>query len=127
MMTTIRFHDLTSTGRYVDLDGTPVRRDPDNYPYSYEAYVTYMCDYDKDKAKTVYSDRLYQWDLEKFNNCCDEVFGDHGQYFDNRSPAKINEFLNKYFEKDVKLTAIMKGCNVSNGFPLWIFMYEDLG
>lgn len=110
---------------YVSIDGKPIDRNPVSYPYSYDPYVIWMgCFSDDNQA--VYSDRLYQWDRDKYDKCCQEVFGDTGHVFSNRSPQKINEFLNKYFEKTVMLTAITQGCNVSNGYPYWVFYYEEV-
>ena len=68
--------------------------------------------------------RLIEWDFDKFNKCCMDVGGNTGQYFNNRKPKNIANFLSKYFYKEIKLTAIMEGCNVSNGYPYWIFFYE---
>lgn len=111
-------------GRFVDLDGKPVKRDRYSYPYSYDPYVEWMGDYQKGVSHPVYSDRLWQWDSKKYDRCCNEVWGNEGQYFNNRKPKDIERFLSLYFEKEVKLTVIMQGCNVSNGYPYWIFYYE---
>lgn len=35
--------------RYVDFDGKPIERTPDKYPYSYEPYVQWIGDFEKDK------------------------------------------------------------------------------
>lgn len=113
------------TGMYFNLKGEPIKRTPFTHPYSYDEYVKWMGDYHKDKSHAVYSDRLFQWDHKKYNQCCEEVFGNHGQYFDNREPSEVNQFLNLYFGKEVKLTAILQGCNVSSGFPYWCFIYEE--
>ena len=111
-------------GRFVDLDGKPVKRDRYSYPYSYDPYVEWMGDYQKGVSHPVYSDRLWQWDSKKYDRCCNEVWGNEGQYFNNRKSKDIERFLSLYFEKEVKLTVIMQGCNVSNGYPYWIFYYE---
>jgi hypothetical protein len=108
---------------YVDLDGRPVERTRNKYPYSYEPYVLWKGDYKK-TDHVVYSDRLMQWDYDKFNKCCMKVWNNEGQYFDNRKPNDIENFLSKYYDKEIKLTAIMEGCNVSNGYPYWIFFYD---
>lgn len=109
---------------YFNLDGKEIKRTPISHPYSYEPFVQWIGDYHKEKSHSVYSDRMFQWDSEKYNNYCEEIFGNHGQYFDNRDPNKINQFLNKYFGKEIKLTAILQCCNVSSGFPYWRFIYE---
>ena len=54
-----------------------VHRTPIDFPYSYDEYLLWRKDYHKDKSQTVYSDRLFQWDSEKYNKCCEEIFGNH--------------------------------------------------
>lgn len=110
---------------FVDIDGNPVERDKYQYPYSYDPYLVWIKDFEKGKNHVVYSDRLWQWDSDKYDRCCDEVWGNKGQYFDNRKPDEIERFLSLYFGEKIKLTAIMQGCNVSNGYPYWIFYYEN--
>lgn len=112
-------------GMYFGLDGRMIQRTPIDYPYSYDEYLLWRHDYHKDKSKTVYSDRLYQWDSKKYDKCCEEIFGNHGQYFDDRNPKDINKFLNMYLGKEVKLTAVLQGCNRSTGYPFWKFVYEE--
>ena len=111
---------------FVDLDGNEIKRNPFSYPYNYDEYVIWKDEnFDKEKYSTVYSDRLYQWDYKKYNRCCQEVFKNQGQMFYQREPKEIEKFLSMYFEKEVKLTAVMQGCNQSSGFPYWIFLYEE--
>jgi hypothetical protein len=110
---------------YRDLDGTPVERTKDTHRYSYDAYVVWQKDYDKGKGDTVYSDRLLQWDYTKFGVCAQQVWGNQGQYFNDRKPEDIQKFLSLYFGTEIKLTVIMEGCNVSNGYPYWVFYFES--
>ena len=110
---------------YVNLDGKPVERDKHNWPYSYDPYVVWKGNYIKGENETVYSDRLMQWNYEKFNKCCKEVWDNEGQYFSGRSATEIERFLSLYFEKEIELTVIMQGCNVSSGYPYWIFYFKD--
>lgn len=110
---------------YYDLEGNPIERTKDEYPYSYDAFVTYKSNYDKtNKYNTVYSDRLYQWDYEKYNNYCMEIWGDRGQYFYNRTHGDIEKFLGLYFDKEIVLNVIMEGCNVASGYPYWVFIFN---
>ena len=30
-----------------------------------------------------------------------------------------------YLGKEVKLTAVLQGCNRSTGYPIWRFIYEE--
>jgi len=114
----------TNCGR-VDMDGRPVNKNKEQHPYSYDAYVVWQEDFNKFKGDCVYSDRLFQWDTEKYNESCKKVWCNTGQYFSSRNPKDIEKFLSEYYDKEVKLTMIMEGCNVSNGFPYWIFFFEN--
>lgn len=92
-------------------------------PYGYKDHYIY-----KTKGKSNgcdYSDRLMQFDYDKFNRCCEEVWGNKGQMFHQgtRSPKDIERFLQLYYDDDeVKLIAIAEGCNVSSGYPTWCFL-----
>jgi len=108
-----------------NLAGEIVKRTKWEYPYSYDPFLTWKNNFIKNKSNAVYSDRLMQWDFKKFNKCCKKVWGNEGQYFYNREPEDIEKFLNLYWSKEIKLTTIEEGCNVSSGYPIWIFYYED--
>jgi hypothetical protein len=115
-------------GEYQDIDGNDVERTRDKYPYSYDAYVTYMNGSKEDIKDSVYSDRILQWDYELTRKIMLEVFGTDGDYYNNRSPEDIEVFLRKRFDKpDLNLIAIMEGCNVGNGYPYWVFCYNEEG
>jgi len=109
-----------------DLNGNLVNRSKFDYPYSYDEFVFWIGDYKKGESETVYSDRLYSWDSEKYNKCCLKVWNNKGQYFDNRKPEDIEKFLSLYMDMKIKLTAIVEGCNVSNGYPYWVFYYKEI-
>ncbi|PFA29615.1 hypothetical protein CN384_07975 [Bacillus thuringiensis] len=111
---------------YVDINGNPVKKTKREYPYSYDPYVVWKKDYVEAKSHTVYSDRLLQWDYKKFEECCMDVWGNHRQGFNGREPEDIERFLSRYFGEKVKLTVIMECCNVSSGYPIWVFYYEKL-
>ena len=107
----------------VDWNGNPIERTTNEYPYSYDAYVVIK---KSDEYKhVVYSDRLLQWNYDKHNMLCKKHFGNDGQYWNDRSEKQIEAFLRDYYEKpDLMLVGIMTGCNVSNGYPYWIFMFD---
>lgn len=109
--------------QFLDWDGNEVERTPDKYRYSYDAYVTYK---KADKYKhAAYSDRLFQHDYKKYNKLCKKHFGNEGQYWDDRSEKKIQAFLRDFYGKPkLELVGIMNGCNASNGFPYWVFMFD---
>jgi hypothetical protein len=92
-------------------------------PYDYDRFMVWG----EEKGKSnVWSDRLSQWDTEKYNKCMKKVF-------DNESslsllpvePNKIEKFLSLYFEKKIKLIGIAEECK-SNGYPVWQLFFEEI-
>ena len=76
------------------------------------------------KKSCVDSDRLFQYNPNKYNSSCRSVFDDIRQDFNHRSPESIEEFLRLYYEDNsIILYEIKECCNVSNGFPVWSFMF----
>lgn len=114
------------SGLYRDINDNQVKKTKDNFPYEYEPFVIWKKECNENKRNVVYSDRLMQWDYEKFNNCCKIVWNNEEQMFYNRTPESIEKFLSLYLDEEITLTVIMEGCNVSNGYPYWIFYYESL-
>lgn len=109
----------------VDLDGRPVHRTKEDFPYSYDGFVIWRAGENSEIKSCVYSDRLYQQDYKKFNKLCKKHFGDEGQYFDRRNPEKTEEFLRDWFDKpNLRLIVIMQWCNASSGYPLWSFHFN---
>lgn len=108
----------------VDLHGNPVLRTKSTHPYSYDSHVIYRNGENSQIKASVYSDRLFQWDPDKYDSLCVKHFGDEGQYFNNREPDAIQEFLREYTGREtLELIAIEEGANVSNGYPYWVFHY----
>lgn len=115
------------SARFVSLSGAPIKHTPISHPYSYDTYLLWKGDYaGPGKTSVEYSDRLYQWNSEEFDRCCREAFGNTAQCFDNRRPEAVEKFLSLYLGKEIKLTAIEQGCNLGNGYPYWIFHYEEI-
>lgn len=108
-----------------NIEGKPVERDKRNWPYSYDRFVVWKGDWNETDC-AVYSDRLRQWDAKKYRECCKQVWPNGGDTFSQRSPSSIEQFLSLYYGQQVKLTGIEEGCNVSNGFPYWIFYYKHI-
>ncbi len=114
---------------YCDLNGRPMERTPWSHPYSYDEFVIFKSERFDPMDRMVYHDRMLQWDRGAFSRAVREVWPDkpHGQMFSGKEPKYINRFLDLYFGKAVELTAVLQGCNVSNGYPYWIFAYKELG
>lgn len=110
---------------YVDEYDNPVERTKDKYPYTYDGFVVYRLGKNEEITGTVYSDRMLQWDWDKYNKCTKEVFGDTRQMFYDATPSQIEALLQLYFQKPtLKLILMMEYCNVSNGYPVWRFDYK---
>lgn len=110
----------------VNIDGKPVERNKLDYPYSYSPYVVERVGDNEEYNSTVYSDRLFQWDYKKFNRISQKHFNNESQSFSKRSLEKIESFLKDYFDNPkLKLIVIQEGCNVSNGYPYWIFHFNN--
>ena len=113
--------------KFVDLNGEAIKRTPYTHPYNYDEHVIWKDDsnFDYNNDNAVYSDRLFQWDPEKYNICHKEVFKDGSQYFYQSNPEEIEKFLSIYFDKQIKLTAVVEGCNQAYGNPYWVFFYKN--
>jgi hypothetical protein len=116
-----------------DCESNPVKRTKEEYPYSYsnhlqwvkDADICYITEMPKD-VLTVYSDRLWSWDHKKYDECCEMVWGNIGQYFHAREPERIEKFLSLYFNCAIELLKIGEECNQSSGYPLWVFWYRQI-
>lgn len=77
-----------------------------------------------DKAQTVYSDRLLQWDSEKHDALCRKHFGNEGQDWHGRTPELIGAFLSDYMGKPVKAVALWQYNNAASGYPIWLIFFR---
>lgn len=80
---------------------------------------------DEEPTTTIYSDRLFQWDSEKYNRLCMKHFGDHGQMFHARSPDGIEAFLRDYFGEGLLLCSIEQTYHRMQGHPIWVFHIRE--
>lgn len=103
------------------------RRTPFTHPYNYDPFPTFICENYSQYAtnisrSTIYSDRLRQWDWDKYNELCRKHFGDEGHYWDQRKPEAIEAFLRDWTDNpNLKLLMIEQQCNHATGYPLWRF------
>ena len=109
----------------VDEYGNPVEKSKEDYPYSYDGFITWRCGENKEVNDTAYSDRLYQEDCTKYNRLSKKYFGNEMQSFSSREPKQIEAFLAEWTDAPkLKLIFIMEYCNVSSGYPTWRFDYN---
>ena len=106
----------------VDEHGEPVQRTKQSHPYSYDGFVLHRLGRNEEATMTVYSDRLAQWDDEKYVQCCERHMP--GKRWDNASPEQIQAFLRDYTgEPALRLILVMEYCNYASGYPVWRFDY----
>lgn len=112
---------------FVDQHGKPIQRTPYEYPYSFSPYLVYRNGKNEEAKSCIYSDHLYKFShgensYKHYENMRMKHFGNHSQQWDDVDETKIEEFLRDYFDKPkLKLVYMMKGCNVSSGYPIWEF------
>jgi len=76
-------------------------------------------------VKTCFSDRLFQWNSDKYDRCYMKVWGNKSQYFDLDDNKRIERFLNLYFDtNDIKVDYVLKHENMVNRCPYWEFKYH---
>lgn len=108
-------------GRWVNPDNTNPKS---THPYSYsEFYIWGYAAGKEASTDAVYSDRLAQWDREKFERCCREVVPN--KRWDQMGSGEVSKWLTAYFGRPIVATALAEGCNVSNGYPYWIIWFKD--
>lgn len=95
-------------------------------PYSHAPFTMWEKSDTVEKGRqTVYSDRLYSWDSEKYDTLCVKHWNNKGHYFDKRTPASVEAFLSDYFGKKISLERIEQQVNLGSGYPLWRFDYRE--
>jgi len=110
------------TTRYRFVDPNTENRTKEEWPYSYSPY--YLWGQSEKGCDAVYSDRMAQWDNDKAKaalaavadlNCRYGYWGQEG----------TSKYLTAYFGKPTEAVAAAEGCNVSSGYPYWIFWFRD--
>lgn len=97
------------------------QRTREQYPYSYDAHYKWR-DFDKDNPPEgmdcIYSDRMMQWDYEKYEAARQKV--DAG-WIENISREKAEGIIDAYYDGKYKCVGFAACCNVSNGYGIGIF------
>jgi hypothetical protein len=102
------------------------RRTKQQYPYSYDPFTTWGSR-DPRCNGSVYTDRMDQWDHDKFISLGKKILGEVPNWFGTWcNGAKVEEFLREYMGKpNLKLTRVIEYCNMSTGYPTWRLDYYD--
>ena len=106
--------------KYQEFLPENITRDRMSYPYSYDPFLIYWNEETEgiECNNSIYTDRLSGWDYNKLRSLSQKHFGEQGDYWNNRSPEKIEAFLSEWTGKKVTLIANIQYVHLSNGFPL---------
>lgn len=113
---------------YRDENGKECQRTPISHPYGYDPYIVFgkpNNEIEKDYINgSVYDDRLMQSNYKKFDTLKNDILKNIP--FENCSKETIEKFLESFQDHTVKidLVRVLKGCNVSNGYPYYVFQYH---
>ena len=88
------------------------------HPYSYSPYYIWRVG-PLANSSSSYSDRMQQWDSKKFNKACDLIKKPFGTF----TREDCTKFLTEYFGEETTALGLAEGCNVSNGYPYWVFFW----
>lgn len=94
---------------------------PECRPYNFSEYYLFNMKEKNTKYEAVYSDRMNQWDYEKFKRALD-IVGSGMDWFD---PNKAEKFMSAYYGRAIEVAAMARGCNQSSGYPYFIFWFRD--
>jgi hypothetical protein len=101
-------------------------RPRDEYPYSYSFFITHgpVKKFEGVGIGGAYSDRMSAWDHDAWQNAWAAVAPK--RHYNELSLDDLSRFLTAYHLKTTKCLQVLEGCNVSNGYPLWYFVWEQV-
>lgn len=99
-------------------------RSREEYPYGYSFFVTHgpMCKIEGEDLGGAYSDRMASWDREAWEDAWAAMNGKNR--FNYLTLADLSRFLTRYNRRETECLQALEGCNVSNGYPLWYFVWR---
>jgi hypothetical protein len=96
--------------------------DRSTHPYSYSPFFHWKSpDWQKTDLAN-YDDRMRQWKYDDWNAVCVR----YGRRFESITPDNLSNMLSEFFGEQVVCTALVVGCNVSNGHPYFIFYHRKV-
>jgi hypothetical protein len=100
------------------------QRTPEEHPYSFDAYYLWRNfeKSDMDGIDSVYSDRMRDWEPEKFEAAM-EAAGKG--WLDKMTEDRAKAFIKVYYDGKYECVGFGRCCNVSNGYPIGIFFLKE--
>ncbi len=77
--------------------------------------------YDGDVLYSLYTDRLFRWDPDKYNHLRMKHFGDHAQSWHAPDMLKTKAFIEDYIDDVVEGFRIIRSAHAARGTPIWNF------
>lgn len=112
-----------------DINGNPIEKTPFSNPYDYDSFVIFKhSNFNKENDYAVDSDRLSQWDNNKFKEATRIIRAKYNiEYctFIFRNRDAISDFMSIYYSKNIIVTAVVQNCNKNNGYPYWTIYYKE--
>lgn len=124
--------DFRNMGKWVDPTRTKEKFD---HPYDYsEFFIFGSRAIIEDVDGAVYTDRMSQWDHDKYTrlwkeHCKDEMNQQviNATYSIRNVPVdNLSAFMSAWEDKAVRVVALAEGCNQSNGYPYWIIWWNNV-
>lgn len=118
-------------GNFITMDDDGVIVMPKtkaSHPYSYDPIVLFSEDQTFDgHPRSCWSDHLFRQHPDTMSALKEKHFGSTGDYWPEQAPEKVKAFLSELLNvPELHLVRITEHCNVSSGYPVWHFMFEDL-
>jgi hypothetical protein len=107
-------------------DGKPVERTRQDYPYSFDDYLSYENTAQPLANNSMYTDRMYEHEPKKYKELMQKHFQSESEFWGGRSPEKIEAFLRDYCDlPSLQLVRIWTCCNQAYGSEHWQFEFLD--
>lgn len=111
-------------GNCIQQSSVPVKTKA-SHPYSYDPIVQYH-NPDLTATSSAYTDRIFRWNSKQHDELCKKHFGNIVQYWNDRDPSKIEEFMQDWCKnKNLKLVTVTEYCNQTTGYPTWLIEFAE--
>lgn len=121
----------TVNNRYYKRGSSNPPKTIEQYPYNYDPIIRYLKtgikEEDIEKYSGVYSDRMANWNPNKYQEAYHRYLGH--QKIENMCYGNANnveQFLRDYFDNPkLKLIAVIEYCNTATGYNCFCFIRTD--
>jgi hypothetical protein len=108
----------------VGRDRKPVQRTRQSHPYSFDDYLSFENTDQPLANESLYTDRMSQHEPEKYEVLTRKHFNSTSNFWEGRSPDKIEAFLRDYCdEPNLQLVRVWTCCDQSSGADHWQFEF----